>query len=127
MGTLYASRNTAMTAQHLRDRHALRCCTCDDATGEPDFARWLVEAVLKVIEVLLSTILGHPVGKNVLISFTHARTSRTVARLIAAYDAAVDLRRCPKIPSPYRWHGASCPPRCTTNPSIAPTSYGAAN
>jgi AraC-like DNA-binding protein len=87
MGTLYASRNTAMTAHtYVTDRHFL--LHVDDATGESDFARWLVEVVLKVIEVLLATILGHPVGKNVLISFTHAPPADS-ARLIAGYDAAV--------------------------------------
>jgi len=87
MGTLYASRNTAITAHtYVTDTHYL--LHVDDATGESDFARWLVEVVLKVIEVLLATILGHPVGKNVLISFAHAPPADS-ARLIAGYDAAV--------------------------------------
>ncbi len=87
MGTLYASRNTAMTAWTCTtETHYL--LHVDDATGESDFARWLVEVVLKVIEVLLATILGHPVGKNVLISFMHAAPIGS-ERLIAAYDAAV--------------------------------------
>lgn len=87
MGTLYASRNTAMTAHtYATDTHYL--LRVDDATGETDVARWLVEVVLKVIEVLLSTILGHPVGKNVLISFSHTAPPDS-ARLISAYDAAV--------------------------------------
>jgi len=87
MGSLYASRNTAMTAQtYATDTHYL--LRVDDATGESDLARWLVEVVLKVIEVLLSTILGHPVGKNVIISFSHAALPDS-ARLVSAYSAAV--------------------------------------
>jgi AraC-like DNA-binding protein len=87
MGNLYASRNTAMTARTCAtDTHYL--LQLADVTGEPDFARWMVEAILKIIEVLLATILGHPVGRNVLISFTHAPPADR-ERLVAAYDAAV--------------------------------------
>ncbi len=87
MGTLYASRNTAMTARtYATDAHYL--LHIDDVTGEPDFARWMTEVILKIVELLLATILGHAVGKNVLISFMHAAPTDS-ARLIAAYDATV--------------------------------------
>lgn len=87
MGTLYASRNTAMTARtYVAATHYVMCV--QDVTGAADFSRWLVEVVLKIVEVLLSTILGHPVGKNVLISFSHAAPPDS-SRLIAGYDAAV--------------------------------------
>ncbi len=87
MGTLYASRNTAMTAYtYATDTHYL--LHLEDATGVPDFGRWMMEAILKIIEVLLATILGHPVGRNVLISFMHAPPADS-DRLIAAYDATV--------------------------------------
>ncbi len=41
-----------------------------DLTGDDRYARWVSETVLKVIESLIETIMGHPVGENVLISFT---------------------------------------------------------
>ncbi len=87
MGTLYQSRNTAMTARtYATDTHYR--LNIEDVTGVPDFARWMMEAVLKIVEMLLSSILGHPVGKNVLISFMHAPPSKS-KQLIAGYDAAV--------------------------------------
>jgi AraC-like DNA-binding protein len=87
MGTLNASRNTAISAQLLAtDSHyELRV---EDVTGEPDFAIWLVEVVLKVLEALISTILGHPVGGNVSIHFTHT-VPADAARLVSGYDAQV--------------------------------------
>jgi AraC-like DNA-binding protein len=87
MGTLYASRNTAMTA-HTYATGTHYVLRIEDVTGVPDFARWMMEAILKIVEVLLSSILGHPVGKNVLISFMHAPPSDS-KRLIEGYDAAV--------------------------------------
>ena len=87
MGTLYASRNTAMRARtYATATHYL--LQVEDVTGVEDFARWMIEAMLKIVEVLLATILGHAVGKNVLISFAHA-PPRGSARLIASYDATV--------------------------------------
>jgi AraC-like DNA-binding protein len=42
-----------------------------DLTGDDQFARWLSEAMLKVIQSLIETILGHPAGDNVTISFAY--------------------------------------------------------
>ena len=71
MSSLYASRSNAILAQTIAtDSHYV--LEMVDATGEPDFARWLAEVLMKVVETLLATILGHPVGRNVLISFKHA-------------------------------------------------------
>jgi len=87
MGSLYPSRNTAISARTcVTGSHYVMYV--EDRTKEPDFSRWLVEVVLKVIEVLLSTILGHPVGKNVVISFSHPAPP-DAAQLIAGYDARV--------------------------------------
>lgn len=87
MGSLYASRSTAITAQtYASESHYL--LQIEDVTGEADLARWLVEVVLKIIELLLSSIMGHPVGKNVLISFTHTAPADS-AQLVARYDAKV--------------------------------------
>jgi AraC-like DNA-binding protein len=89
IGTLYPSRNTAMTAKTFAtDSHYL--LEIEDLTGEPDFASWLAEVVLKVAEALTATVLGHPVGNNVVISFTHAEPPGA-AQLIAAYDATVEF------------------------------------
>lgn len=87
MGTLNASRNTAIKSQLLStDSHfELRV---EDVTGEPDFSTWLVEVVLKVLEALISTILGHPVGRNVVISFNHPAPIDP-SPLVAGYDAQV--------------------------------------
>jgi AraC-like DNA-binding protein len=87
MGTLYESRNTAFSAETFATatHYVLRM---EDTTGEPDFAQWLMEVVSKVLEELLSAILGHPVGKNVLISFSHSQP-RDSAQLIAGFDGTV--------------------------------------
>lgn len=89
MATQYPSRNTAMSATtHATPTHfALEAA---GITGEPDLDQWLVEVVLKVVEVLLSTVLGHPVGKNVLIRFQHEAPADP-DRFTAAYDAAVEF------------------------------------
>ncbi|MEZ5501290.1 MAG: AraC family transcriptional regulator ligand-binding domain-containing protein [Halioglobus sp.] len=89
MGNLSASRNTAVTAwTHATQKHY--CLSVADRTGEPDFGGWLMEVVLKIMESLLSTILGHPVGKNVLIRFAHAGPPHA-AHLAACFDAAVEF------------------------------------
>jgi AraC-like DNA-binding protein len=89
MGSLNASRNTAATARTCATETHY-CMYVEDATGDPDFGPWLMEVVLKVMEVLLSTILGHPVGKNVLICFAHP-APQGATRLIACYDATVQF------------------------------------
>jgi AraC-like DNA-binding protein len=87
MGTLYECRNTAMVARtYATATHYVM--EMEDVTAEPQFSQWLVEVVLKIIEVLLSTILGHPVGGNVVISFSHPAPPES-ALLIAGYDASV--------------------------------------
>ncbi len=87
MGALHESRNTSF--------RAWTCATAthymlqvQDATGEADFAEWLVEVVLKVVEELLSAILGHRVGKNVLVSFAHPQP-RDCAQLRSGFDSTV--------------------------------------
>jgi AraC-like DNA-binding protein len=42
-----------------------------DITGDEAYARWVFEVTLKVLESLIETIMGHPVGDQVTISFTH--------------------------------------------------------
>jgi AraC-like DNA-binding protein len=87
MGTLQESRNTALSAQAFAtDTHYVMRVT--DVTTEPDFRDWLVEVVLKIVEELLSTILGHRVGKNVLIHFSHPQPLEPTP-LLAAFDSTV--------------------------------------
>jgi len=108
MATLSASRNTAISAQvHATDTYyALHVA---DLTGEPDFSIWLVETVLKVLEALISAILGHPVGKNVIVSFAHA-APRDAAHLIAGYDARVEFdAACNSIAVPLAWRHLPSP------------------
>jgi AraC-like DNA-binding protein len=87
MGTLYESRNTAISAQTFADdtHYVMRVA---DVTAEPGFREWLVEVVIKIVEELLSAILGHPVGKNVLISFSHP-APRGCEQLIAGFNGTV--------------------------------------
>ncbi len=87
MGTLYPSRNTAMRAE-MFSTDSVYGMRIYDVTGEEDFARWMFEVVLKIVEVLLSTVLGHPVGDHVLIKFTHAAPS-DLQRFVDAFDARV--------------------------------------
>lgn len=87
MGTLYESRNTAMRAQTFAtDTHYVM--RVEDTTAAPGFSEWLMEVVIKVVEELLSTILGHPVGANVLISFSHPLPTGS-AQLIAGFNGTV--------------------------------------
>ena len=70
MGRFYPARNTAnevwTESRDGRFYFALR-----DVTGDAVFARWLAEIVLKIMESLLTAILGHPVGQDVYIHFAH--------------------------------------------------------
>lgn len=87
MAALNASRTTAVDAQLIAtDTHLAVRVT--DVTGERDFAIWVVEVVIKVLESLISTILGHPVGRNVIVNFAHP-SPEGVSQLIEAYDAKV--------------------------------------
>jgi AraC-like DNA-binding protein len=87
MGSLYPSRTTATTVETYTTeiQYVLQI---NDVTGEPDFARWLAEVVLKIMEELLSSIIGHPVDRNVVISFSHS-APHDGARLVAGYNASV--------------------------------------
>lgn len=87
MGSLSASRSTAINAHIVAtDTHCE--LHLSDASAEPDFSVWVIEVVMKILEVLISTILGHPVGKNVLVRFAHPAPASAPV-LIACYDADV--------------------------------------
>lgn len=87
MGSLYECRSTAFTASTCATatRYVL---SFEDVTGIGDFACWLAEVVLKIVEVLLATILAHPVGRNVEIRLQHAAPPGS-KHLLAGYDASV--------------------------------------
>lgn len=87
MGELATCRNTA-TTMTMRADHTHYALLLEDATGDALFFRWIAEVVLKIVEILLATIIGHPVGKNVLITFSHPAGEGAQA-LREGYDAAV--------------------------------------
>lgn len=62
----------------------------EDLTGDADFSRWTSEIIVKIIELLLEAILGHPVGPNVLIRFSHTAPARG-SELAAAYSSKVEF------------------------------------
>jgi AraC-like DNA-binding protein len=87
MATLYPARTSAMVVDiERRDgRYTLHLL---DLTGDAQFHRWMSELILKVLESLLSAILGHPTGFHVLIRMA-APSPFHAEELIAAYDARV--------------------------------------
>ena len=87
LGELAACRNSS-TTMALRASDTHYALVVEDATGDPLFFRWISEVVVKIAEISLATILGHPVGKNVLISFSHPPGEGSDA-LIASYDGTV--------------------------------------
>lgn len=87
MGQLHSARNTTViTETLLTDSHYLLRIT--DTTGFADFARWVMEVLMKIVEELLSSILGHPVGSNVKIAFSHSAPD-DAEELTAAYGSSV--------------------------------------
>jgi AraC-like DNA-binding protein len=87
MANLSGSRSSAMALDTFATgKHYL--LRMQDRTGEADFSRWLAEVLAKIIESLLATILGHPVGENVRISFAHA-APEPADSLLGQYDASV--------------------------------------
>lgn len=84
MGDMQPARNTAMTSLAVTTptHYVLEF---QDCFGDPQFHRWMVEVVMKIVESLLASILGHPVGKNVVIRL--AQPEPAYAQLLAAsYD-----------------------------------------
>lgn len=77
---------TAIVATETRaDRFLL---TMRDATGDALFAHWIEAIVFKVLESLLGAILGHPVGANVMLTFSGPAPPAAEA-LAACYTARV--------------------------------------
>lgn len=108
MGTLYPSRSTATQIQILStDTHFM--LQVDSLFDAADFSNWVVEVMMKVTEILLATVLGHPVGKNVVISFAHERPAGS-AQLVAAFDATVEFgKQSNTIAVPLSWRELPSP------------------
>ena len=87
MATLYPARTSAIgvEVERRQGRYTLQLL---DLTGDAAFHRRMSELILKVLESLLSAILGHPTGPNVFIRFAFASPEHA-EELIAAYDAQV--------------------------------------
>lgn len=76
--------------QLMTDFHAVRTNTFDasleknddryqfkmwDLTGDDQYARWVAEGTLKVLQTLIETIIGHPDGANIRFYFNFPRPS----------------------------------------------------
>ena len=89
MGTLTPSRNTATKARtYATDKYYV--IEFSDRTGDNQFGDWMAEIILKIVETLVATIIGHPVGKNVLVSLAHEPAGDTDP-LVQAFDATVQF------------------------------------
>lgn len=84
---LGASRYTAINASTVATatHYVLQL---EDTGPEEEFGRWMMEVLLKIFEELLAALLGHPVGKNVLITFAHPAPADS-ASLYALYQSTV--------------------------------------
>jgi AraC-like DNA-binding protein len=69
MAQFYPVRVTSMSAE-LQQIGKRTCFAMVDLTGDEKYARWMFEAILKVLQSLIETIMGHPGGDQVIISFS---------------------------------------------------------
>ena len=84
MGTFHPSRNTVTQIEtYATDTQYV--FELRDHSGNKQFGRMLAEVILKIVESLVATIVGHPVGKNVVVSFRHPVSEE----LAIAYDATI--------------------------------------
>jgi len=85
----YPSRVSAldMTLEHVDGHYKISLL---DITGDSEFARCLAPIVLKVAESLMTAILGHPVGENVVIGLSRPAPGEAQA-FFAAYDARLEF------------------------------------
>jgi AraC-like DNA-binding protein len=89
MAEFHPVRITSMSAElqqvGMRYRFAMY-----DLTGDELYARWMFEVILKVLLSLVETIMGHPVGDQVLISFAQP-APEYAAILEEAYGAPCEF------------------------------------
>ncbi len=89
MGSLYPVRNSTFRAG-LEHRDGRFFLWFEDLTGDEFFAARIAQIVSKVVEELLRTILGHPVGRNVHIAFA-GKPPPNAESVAASYDARVSF------------------------------------
>ena len=87
MATLYPVRTSAIGVE-VEQSGGQYNVSLVDLTGDAAFHRWISELILKVLESLLSAILGHPVGTNVRIGLACPKPEYA-AKLFDCYTAQV--------------------------------------
>lgn len=108
MGEFLAVRNTAMTARSIATP-TLYLLEFEDSFGEPQFHCWMVEVVVKIVEVLLANILGHPVGRNVVIRLAQP-TPPHAKELAECYDSTLKFEQdTNSIEVPLAWRKLPSP------------------
>ncbi len=108
MGTLTPSRNTVTRAEtYATEKYYV--IEVGDRSGDVQFGNWLAEIILKIIETMVATIIGHPVGKNVVITLAHEPDGDT-GPFVAAFDATVRLNEAVNTLSvPLAWRRLPSP------------------
>lgn len=89
MVTLYPARNNAIGVE-VKQADGRYILTLLDLTGDAQFHRQMGELVLQVLESLLSTILGHPVGPNVVVGFAYS-TPDYLPELEKVFDGRLEF------------------------------------
>ena len=70
MADYYPVRVTTLSARLETVGRRFRF-TMHDLTGDDQYGFWVMQTTLKVLETLIETIVGHPLGDNVEISFAY--------------------------------------------------------
>ncbi len=70
MADYHAVRNTMISARLESVGRRYRF-SMQDLTGDDQYAFWIMQTTLKVMETLIVTIVGHPAGDNVEITFAY--------------------------------------------------------
>ena len=104
----HAVRVTSISAAMIEEDRQLRF-VIRDLTGDAQYAQWLAETVLKVLESLIETIMGHPVGEQVKISFT-APAPAYQESLAQTYGSPCEFNATDNgIAIPASWAGVTSP------------------
>jgi len=107
LAEFYPARVTAVAIEQ-EQRDGYYVVKVLDRTNDDTFGQYLAELVLKVIESLLSAILGHPVSDNVVVGLI--RDSLYAGEFSEVYDSRVVLN-CDQytISIPQSWWGLPSP------------------
>jgi AraC-like DNA-binding protein len=108
MGNLLAVRSTTMTARSFATpTHYL--LEFEDSFGAYQFYCWMIEIVMKIVEALLASILGHPVGKNVVIRLAQPEPAHA-RELAESYDSTLKFdQEVNSIEVPLAWRQLPSP------------------